>query len=187
MLTSRKCSVCGVCVFCTTDCEQRAAKLSYARIACAEHMKRTRVPENLGASAVHYVMLPRTAIDSPSLKKRELGNAQLSQRMWEVLFHGAKHYMHLLLAASPSTVFEKTAFGMSVVLMGTCDNLSAGFQRLSYPLGQPGTGGRAGAHQRGQACACAARATPSTSGPSLSWARRSSSPRRSSTLTPSTW
>ena len=138
MLTSRKCSVCGVCVFCTTDCEQRAAKLSYARIACAEHVKRTRVPENLGASAVHYVMLPRTAIDSPSLKKRELGNSQLSQRMWEVLFHGAKHYMHLLLAASPSTVFEKTAFGMSVVLMGTCDNLSAGFQRLSYPLGQPG-------------------------------------------------
>ena len=50
ILTSRKCSVCGVCVFCTTDCEQRAAKLSYARIACAEHMKRTRVPENLGAS-----------------------------------------------------------------------------------------------------------------------------------------
>ena len=57
--------------------------------------------------------------------------------MWEILFHGAKHYMHLLLAASPSTLFEKTAFGMSVVLMGKCENLSAGFQRLNYPLGNP--------------------------------------------------
>ena len=65
--------------------------------------------------------------------------------MWEILFHGAKHYMHLLLAASPSTLFEKTAFGMSVVLMGTCDNLSAGFQRLNYPLGQPGQAAEHGA------------------------------------------
>ena len=48
MLTSRTCSVCGVCVFCSMDCEQRAAKVSYARIACAEHMKGLRVPENLG-------------------------------------------------------------------------------------------------------------------------------------------
>ena len=137
MLTNRKCSVCSVCVFCSIDCEQSAAKVSYARIACAEHMKRTRVPENLGVSAVHYMMLPRTPIDSHSLKEGRIGADQLSQRMWEILFHGAKHYMHLLIAASPSSLFEKTAFGMSVVLMGTCDHLSAGFQRLSYPLGQP--------------------------------------------------
>lgn len=137
MLTTRKCSVCGVCVFCSTDCEQSAAKVSYARVACAEHMKCTRVPENLGESAVHYMMLPRTPIDSHSLKKGRIGAEQMSQRMWEILFHGAKHYMHLLIAASPSSLFEKTAFGMSVVLMGTCDHLSAGFQRLSYPLGQP--------------------------------------------------
>lgn len=138
MLTARKCSVCGVCVFCSMDCEQRAAKVSYARIACAEHMKRTRTrtPENLGASAIHYVMLPRTPIVARDLQGK-LGADQLSQRMWEILFHGAKHYMHLLLAASPSTLFEKTAFGMPVVLMGTYDNLSAGFQRLNFPLGTP--------------------------------------------------
>jgi hypothetical protein len=137
MLTSRKCSVCGVCVFCSWDCEQRAAKVSYARIACAEHMKGTQVPENLGASAVHYVMLPRTPIDASNLQSSKIGANQLSQRMWEILFHGAKHYMHLLLAASPSTLFEKSVFGMSVVLMGACDNLGAGFQRLNYPLGAP--------------------------------------------------
>lgn len=138
MLTSRTCSVCGVCVFCSMDCEQRAAKVSYARIACAEHMKGLRVPENLGTSAIHYVMLPRTPIDAHTLQRGKLGADQLSQRTWEILFHGAKHYMHLLLAASPSILFEKTAFGMSVVLMGAgYDNLSAGFQRLNYPLGTP--------------------------------------------------
>ena len=100
-------------------------------------MKGTRVRENLGASAIHYVMLPRTPIDARNLQKGKLEANQLSQRMWEVLFHGAKHYMHLLLAASPSTLFEKTTFGMSVVLMGTHDSLSAGFQRLNYPLGTP--------------------------------------------------
>lgn len=134
MLTARKCSECGVCVFCSMDCEQRADKVSYARIACAEHMKRTRTPENLGTSAIHYVMLPRTPIVARDLQGN-LAAEQLSQRMWDVLFHGAKHYMHLLLAATPSTLFEKTAFGMSVVLMGTYDNLSAGFQRLNFPLG----------------------------------------------------
>jgi hypothetical protein len=136
VLTARKCSVCSVCVFCSMDCEQRAAKVSYARIACAEHMKRTRTPDNLGASAIHYVMLPRTPIVARDLQGN-IGADQLSQRMWEILFHGAKHYMHLLLAASPSTLFEKTAFGMPVVLMGTYENLSAGFQRLNFPLGTP--------------------------------------------------
>lgn len=137
MLTSRKCSVCGVCVFCSIDCEQRASKVSYARIACAEHVKGERAPENLGSSAIHYMMLPRTPIEPRHLQVGKIGANQLSQRMWEVLFHGAKHYMHLLLAASPSTLFEKTVFGMSVVLTGAYDNLGAGFQRLSYPLGSP--------------------------------------------------
>ena len=71
VLTDRKCSVCGVCVFCSIDCEKRAERMSMARIACAEHQKGTRAPENLGASAIHYVMLPLTPIDSRGLKGAE--------------------------------------------------------------------------------------------------------------------
>lgn len=137
VLTDRKCSVCGVCVFCSIDCEKRAERMSMARVACAEHQKGTRAPENLGASPIHYVMLPMTPIDARGLKGQKLKSEKLSQRVWEILFHGAKHYLHLLLAASPSTLFEKTAFSMSVVLVGKCENLSAGFQRLNYPLGNP--------------------------------------------------
>lgn len=136
VLTDRKCSVCGVCVFCSTDCEKRAERMSMARIACAEHKKGTRTPENLGASAIHYVMLPLTPIADHGLGKKQLSEKR-SQRMWEILFHGAKHYMHLVIAASPSTLFEKTAFGMSVALIDGYENLCAGFQRLNYPLGTP--------------------------------------------------
>ena len=135
-LTDRKCSVCGVCVFCSTDCEKRAERMSMARIACAEHKKGTRAPENLGASAIHYVMLPLTPIMDHGLGEKCLSEKR-SQRMWEILFHGAKHYLHLVLAASPSTLFEKTAFGMSVALIEGYENLCAGFQRLNYPLGKP--------------------------------------------------
>ena len=136
-LTDRKCSVCGVCVFCSTDCEERAERMSLARVACAEHQKGTRAPENLGTSSIHYVMLPMTPIEARGLKGQKLQGEKLSQRVWEILFYGAKHYLHLLLAASPSILFEKTAFGMSTVLVGESENLSAGFQRLNYPLGKP--------------------------------------------------
>ena len=79
-------------------CEASAAKASRARIACAEHHKRTRVPENLGASAAHFVMLPTTPL--------RLGRAPASassQVQWEALCHATQHYMYLLLSCSSSS------------------------------------------------------------------------------------
>ena len=128
--TSRKCSACQVCVFCSVDCEERAAGASRARIACAEHQKRTRAPENLGASAAHFVMLPTTP-----LKLGKAPAAATSQVLWEALFHGAQHYMYLLLSCSSSVVHERSAFGMAVVVADG-ERLSAGCQRCAFPIGK---------------------------------------------------
>lgn len=126
LLTSRKCSVCGVCSFCSGKCEFQAARACDARVACHMHMVRARECENLGEAALHLRMLPRVPIEVPTNPS--------SQHLWDVLFHGAKHYLHLLFACTPSTLNHKTVFGMSVVL--TVDgHLSAGFQRMAYPVG----------------------------------------------------
>lgn len=128
--TSRKCSVCRVCVFCSAECEASAAKASRARIACAEHHKRTRAPENLGASAAHFVMLPTT----PLRLSRAPASAP-SQMLWEALLHATQHYMYLLLSCSSSTVHERTAFGMAVVIVDNT-RLGAGCQRCAFPVGK---------------------------------------------------
>lgn len=126
LLTSRKCSVCGVCSFCSGKCEFQAARACDARVACHMHMARTRERENLGEAALHLRMLPTVRVEMPTNPP--------SQHLWDVLFHGAKHYLHLLFACTPSTLSHKTVFGMSVVL--TVDgHLSAGFQRMAYPVG----------------------------------------------------
>lgn len=128
--TSRKCNVCRVCIFCSAACEERAAQASRARIACAEHAKRTRAPENLGASAAHFVMLPTT----PLRLDRAPASAP-SQVLWEALFHATQHYMYLLLSCSSSTVHERTAFGMAVVIVDDTV-LGAGCQRCAFPVGK---------------------------------------------------
>lgn len=126
LLTSRKCSVCGVCSFCSGKCEFQAARVCDARLACHMHMARAREHENLGEAALHLRMLPRVPVEMPANPP--------PQHLWDVLFHGAKHYLHLLFACTPSTLNHKTIFGMSVVL--TVDgHLSAGFQRMAYPVG----------------------------------------------------
>lgn len=128
--SSRKCSACQVCIFCSLACEESAAKASRARIACAEHRKRTRAPENLGPSAAHFVMLPTT----PLRLDRAAASAS-SQVLWEALFHGAQHYMYLLLSCSSSLVHERTAFGMAVVIADDA-RLGAGCQRCAFPVGK---------------------------------------------------
>jgi hypothetical protein len=119
-----------VCIFCSAACEASAAKASRARIACAEHHKRTRAPENLGASAAHFVMLPTT----PLQLSRAPASAP-SQMLWEALFHATQHYMYLLLSCSSSTVHERTAFGMAVVIVDNT-RLGAGCQRCAFPVGK---------------------------------------------------
>jgi hypothetical protein len=128
--SSRKCSACRVCIFCSLECEESAAKASRARIACAEHQKRARAPENLGASAAHFVMLPTT----PLRLSRAPASAP-SQMLWEALFHATQHYMYLLLSCSSSAVHERTAFGMAVVIVDNT-RLGAGCQRCAFPVGK---------------------------------------------------
>lgn len=127
--SSRKCSACRVCIFCSVECEASAAKASRARIACAEHQKRPRAAENLGPSAAHFVMLPTTPLKLPRLESAS------SQVLWEALFHGAQHYMYLLLSCSSSLVHERTAFGMAVVIVDDA-RLGAGCQRCAFPVGK---------------------------------------------------
>ena len=129
-LTDRKCSVCGVCFFCSGRCEFNAANACLARVACHMHMRRARAPENVGEHALHLRMLPIVGVELPKDPP--------SQHLWDVLFHGAKHYLHLLFACTPCTVYKNTVFGMATVLRDdegrTC--LAAGFQRLAYVLGE---------------------------------------------------
>lgn len=130
--TTRSCSVCGVCFFCSGRCEFNAANACLARVACHMHMARarTRAPENVGEAALHLRMLPTVAAGLPEDPP--------SQHLWDVLFHGAKHYLHLLFACTPTTVYKNTVFGMATVLRddegSAC--LAAGFQRLAYVVGK---------------------------------------------------
>ena len=93
LLTSRKCSVCGVCSFCSGECELQAARVCNARVACHMHMARAQERENIGEVALHLRMLPGVPVEIPK-------NAP-SHHLWDVLFHGAKHYLHLLFACTP--------------------------------------------------------------------------------------
>ena len=128
--TTRSCSVCGVCFFCSGRCEFNAANACLARVACHMHMRRGREPENVGEAALHLRMLPAVGVELPEDPP--------SQHLWDVLFRGAKHYLHLLFACTPSTVYKNTVFGMATVLRDDegQTNLAAGFQRLDYVLGE---------------------------------------------------
>lgn len=132
LLTTRSCSVCGVCFFCSGRCEFNAANACLARVACHMHMRRARErpPEDVGEAALHLRMMPTVPVELPKDPP--------SQHLWDVLFHGAKHYLHLLFACTPSTVYKNTVFGMATVLSDDEGQvrLAAGFQRLAYVVGE---------------------------------------------------
>ena len=128
--TTRSCSVCGVCFFCSGRCEFNAANACLARVACHMHMARARARENVGEAALHLRMMPTVAVELPKDPP--------SQHLWDVLFHGANHYLHLLFACTPTTVYKNTVFGMATVLRDDEGQvrLAAGFQRLAYVVGE---------------------------------------------------
>jgi len=62
-------------------------------------------------------------------------NSSSHRVVWAALAHAAQHNLHILMASTQSRVHKKTAFGMSVVV--TKDGkLSAGYQRIVFPLGK---------------------------------------------------
>ena len=126
--TTRRCSVCDVCFFCSGRCEFNAANACLARVACHMHMRRARERprEDVGEVALHLRMMPTVAVEVPKDPP--------SQHLWDVLFHGAKHYLHLLFACTPCTIHKNTTFGVATVLnVDGC--LAGGFRRLAYVVG----------------------------------------------------
>ena len=125
-LTSRKCSVCAVCSYCSTDCEAKASIVSFARIACKQHLQWPREETNLGAAGAHFLMLPSTRTNLNKASSLEMRRHELG--------HAAKDFFHILLASSHSRVFHKTAFGMSIVLMSD-SRYSCACQRINFAVG----------------------------------------------------
>jgi len=126
-LTSRKCSVCNVCIYCSSECEAKAATLCFADVACKLHLSLPHEDTNLGPAAAHFLMLPSTQTDLTARASPQL--------RWTALHNAAVHYLHILLACSPSRVHHKTAFGMAAVLTPEF-RYSCGCQRINFPFGK---------------------------------------------------
>lgn len=126
-LTSRKCSVCNVCIYCSSECEAKATALCFADVACKLHLSLPHEDTNLGPAAAHFLMLPSTQTDLTARASPQL--------RWTALHNAAVHYLHILLACSPSRVHHKTAFGMAAVLTPEF-RYSCGCQRINFPFGK---------------------------------------------------
>ena len=122
-LTSRKCSVCNVCIYCSAECEAKAATLCFADVACKLHRDLPYEDTNIGSAAAHFLMLPSTQTD--------LTHRASPQLRWTALHNAAVHYLHILLACSPSRLFQKTAFGIAAVLTPEF-RYSCGCQRIRF-------------------------------------------------------
>ena len=126
-LTSRTCSVCNVCVFCSTECEAMAATRNFADVACKLHATWPREKNHIGAVGARFVMLPSA--------KTPITLNDPSHERWTALHQAAVHYLHAFLACQPSRVYCKTTFGMSVVLTPE-QRYSCGYQRLPFLAGK---------------------------------------------------
>lgn len=123
-LSYRKCALCNVCSFCSEKCEQNAEDRCRGRVACTMHIQNPAVEGNLDLDKIRIQMLPylETSVTRPW---------KSSEMRWDALFHGAKHFLHLLLANTNSRLYVNTAFGMSIVLSHN-GYLCAGFERLVF-------------------------------------------------------
>ena len=127
ILTPRKCSVCSVCTYCSTECETKAETLCFAGVACKLHLAWPREDTNLGSAGAHFLMLP--SVQTP------LTTSDPPHMRWTGLHQAAVHYLHVLLACSSSKVFHKTVFGTAIVL--TQDGrYASGCQRINFPVGK---------------------------------------------------
>lgn len=123
-LSYRKCKQCSVCSYCSEECEQKAEDKCCGRVACAIHIRGSKVEGNLDEDKIRIQMLPSlvTSVTRPWTS---------SQMRWEALFHGAKHFLHVLLASTNARLYVNTAFGMSIVLSPN-GYLCAGFERIVF-------------------------------------------------------
>ena len=127
LLTSRKCSACNVCSYCSAECEASATTECSADVACKLHLAWPHEATNLGPSGAHFLMLP--CMQTP------LAADAAPHLRWTALHQATVHYLHVMLARSPSRVHSKTAFGLSVALTPEL-RYSCGCQRLVFPLGR---------------------------------------------------
>ena len=127
VLTTRTCSACNVCIFCSKECEAMAAAKNFANVACGLHRTWTRDKTHISAIATRFVMLP--SVKTPVSHKNE------PHERWTALHQAAEHYLHALLACQPSKVYCKTTFGMTVVLTPE-QRYSCGYQRLPFLSGK---------------------------------------------------
>lgn len=127
LLTSRKCSACNVCSYCSAECEASATTECSADVACKLHLAWPHEATNLGPSGAHFLMLP--CMQTP------LAADAAPHLRWTALHQATVHYLHVMLARSPSRVHSKTAFGLSVALTPEL-RYSCGCQRLVFPIGK---------------------------------------------------
>ena len=126
-LTSRKCSKCNVCVYCSPECEATAATLCFADVACELHRTWAHEQVDFGAACSPLAMLP--SVSTP------LSATAAPHLRWTALHKSAQHYLHVMLAQSPSRVLSKTAFGLCIALTPN-RRYAAGCQRLIFPKGK---------------------------------------------------
>ena len=124
--TTRRCGVCGICIYCSTTCEEAAADKCGGWIACALHKaaapKRSKAtdadpncPYTLNEYPLHVVMAPYYTFDFAE----------------ENAIFAVEHFLKFLLAWSPTETSIYTCFGMSVCPTGS-HRLGAGLTRLVW-------------------------------------------------------
>lgn len=123
VLTPRTCSACGVCIYCSPECEAKAVSLSFADVACKLHRDWARKEVDPSTAGLHIMMLPSVRTSPSALSAPHL--------RWTALHQAAVHYLHVLFACTPSRIFGKTAFGMSIALTPE-SRFSCGCRKLVF-------------------------------------------------------
>ena len=124
--TTRRCGACGICVYCSKQCEEAAADKCGGWIACAMHNAvadkwanatpaEVLRPYSLNEYPLHVMMAPYYKFDLAE----------------ENAIFAVEHFLKFLLAWSPPETSVFTCFGMSVCPTGR-NRLAAGLTRLVW-------------------------------------------------------
>lgn len=124
--TERRCGDCGICVYCSEECEANADAQSNARVACALHKRLEREPSNLGECAAHIRMVPKYATN--------LTRTSEVTQLWDGMCTGTMHFLRLLIGTTPTRVYKKSAFGIGCTLTPDFD-ATGGVHRFRFEMG----------------------------------------------------
>jgi len=128
--TTRRCGACGICVYCSEQCEEAAADKCGGWIACAMH----KAVADKWANATDAEVLA-SAMRPYSLNEYPMHVVMAPYYRFELAEENAifavEHFLKFLLAWSPPETSVFTCFGMSVCPTGR-NRLSAGLTRLVW-------------------------------------------------------